>query len=391
MIFVKKHRIYPSKNQQETINFWFRKCNLLYNASIEERVDYYRVKKKYYSMYDQKKELVDIKKNIPEFKDIPNKSLQEIIIRSDKAFKLFFKRGCKGFPKYSSNLNSIFFAKMDVRIKNNELFLPKIKENITYKEEIIHGWTSVRLIRKNEKYYVDFTYDDENINDIKIDLTYRSFDLGLMNLFVDNEGNKQMRFDIKLYKRYQKRIKELNQSLARKNKNSNRRKRVNNKLSKTHERLFNSKKDFLHKVTTNLIKKTPEYNLIIGDIQIQNIIDKTIKIDKEDKSKIKSNRNLRRSFYNSSLNIFKNMMEYKGLKYNKNVVFVNEAWTSKTCCKCGKVNFNLKLRDRIFRCSCGSCIDRDENSAINIGNVWLGQFNTPVGLNSHDSNRVIKC
>jgi putative transposase len=140
-----------------------------------------------------------------------------------------------------------------------------------------------------------------------------------------------------------------------------------------------------------LIKKTPEYNLIIGDIQIQNIIDKTIKIDKEDKSKIKSNRNLRRSFYNSSLNIFKNMMEYKGLKYNKNVVFVNEAWTSKTCCKCGKVNFNLKLRDRIFRCSCGSCIDRDENSAINIGNVWLGQFNTPVGLNSHDSNRVIKC
>ena len=360
MKFVKKHRIYPTKNQQETINFWFRKCNLLYNASIEERVDYYKVKEKYYSMCDQKKELVDIKHFMPEFNDVPNKSLQEIIIRSDKSFKSFFKRGCKGFPKYISDINSIFFVKTDVRIKDFKLFLPKINKYVSYKEEIIHDWTSVRLVRKNNKYYLDFTYDDGKINDnIKIDLTYRSFDLGLMNLYVDNEGNKQMRFDIKLYKRFQKRIKELNQSLVRKtNKRSNRRNKVKEQLTKTYEKLTNSRIDFLHKVTTGLIKKTPEYNLIIGDIQIQNIVNKTVNEDKEDKSKRKSNRNLRRSFYNSSLKIFKNMMGYKGLKYDKNVVFVNESWTSKTGSKCGRINYYLTLKDRVFMCLCGNCIDR---------------------------------
>ena len=43
-------------------------------------------------MYEQKKELVDIKKHLIEFNDIPNKSLQEIIIRTDKAFKSFFRK-----------------------------------------------------------------------------------------------------------------------------------------------------------------------------------------------------------------------------------------------------------------------------------------------------------
>ena len=257
--------------------------------------------------------------------------------------------------------------------------------------------TSVRLIRKNNKYYLNFIYDDEKTNDDKIDLTYRSFDLGLMNLFVDNDGNKQLRFDVKLHKRYQKRIKQLNQSLAKKtNKKSKRRKKVKIQLTKTHEKLANSRKDFLHKVTTKLIKTTVEYNLIIGDIQVQDIINKTVKNDKinkenKDYRKIKSNKDLRRSFYNTSLTMFKNMMSYKGLKYNKNVVFVNEAWTSKTCCNCGWVNHNLTLKDRTFKCSCGNCIDRDQNSAVNIANVWLGQFKTPVGLNSHELNRVIKC
>lgn len=373
MKFIKKHRIYPTKNQQEKINFWFRKCNILYNASIEEHIEYYRVKGRYYPMYEQKKELVDIKKHLIEFNDVPNKSLQEIIIRTDKAFKSFFKK-YNGFPKYSLNLTSLFFAKDDIRLKDDFLYLPKIKEAIKYKERILTGWTSARIVRKNNKYYVNFTYDDGNINDLKIDLTYRSFDLGLMNLFVDNIGNKQMRFDIKLYKRYQRRIKELNQSLARKtNKKSKRRNKVKNNLSKTYERLANSRKDFLHKISTNLIKKTPEYNLIFGDIQVKNII----------KSK-KSNRDLRRSFYNSSLSMFKQMIEYKGLKFDKNIFFVNEAWTSKTCNCCGKIHHNLKLKDRIFVCSCGNCIDRDHNSAINIGNVWLGQFTTPTVVNSHE-------
>lgn len=372
MILVKKHRIYPTKNQQEKINFWFRKCNMLYNASIEERVNYYNVKGKYYNMYEQKKELVDIKKYMPEFNDIPNKSLQEIIIRSDKSFKSFFNNK-NNFPKYSQELKSLFFVKTDIRLNNDKLYIPKIKESIKYKEIIKLNWTSVRLIRENNNYYLNFTYDYINEHIIKNDLSFRSFDLGLMNLYVDNYGNKQMRFDIKLYKKYQKRIKELNKSLSKKlSKKSKRRNKVKNQLIKTYKKLSNTRKDYNHKISSKLIKKTNEYNLIFGDIKIKNIV-----------CNKKSNKNLRRSFYNSSLNMFKNMIKYKGLKNDKNIIFVNESWTSKTCNCCGKINHKLKLNERIFKCSCGNCIDRDYNSAINIGNVWLGQFN-PIGLNSHE-------
>ena len=43
--------------------------------------------------------------------------------------------------------------------------------------------------------------------------------------------------------------------------------------------------------------------------------------------------------------------------------------SSKTCCKCGLINKNLKLKDRMFSCTCGLHIDRDLNASINLINT----------------------
>ena len=43
--------------------------------------------------------------------------------------------------------------------------------------------------------------------------------------------------------------------------------------------------------------------------------------------------------------------------------------SSKTCCKCGLINKNLKLKDRMFSCACGLRIDRDLNASINLMNT----------------------
>jgi len=142
-IYSKKIKIYPTKNQKETFDFWIRKCKYLYNVALEEKIVYYKSTGKYLNIYEQKKELVDIKDFDSSWKDVPNKSLQEIIFRVDKSFKSFFKGG--GFPKFKSDLNSIEFVKNDVRLKDDKLYLPKIKSSIKFSENIKNNWTSVKL------------------------------------------------------------------------------------------------------------------------------------------------------------------------------------------------------------------------------------------------------
>jgi putative transposase len=352
-ITCKKIKIHPSKNQKETFDFWLRRCLTLYNVALQEKTEYYRLTNKYLNIYDQKKELTDIKDLDETWKDIPNKSLQEIIFRVDNSFKAFFKRGFKGFPKYQSQLNTIEFVKTDIRIKDNLLYLPKIKESIKIKEEIPLNYSSVKLTKNDNSYYLIFVCK-ENKELIETNDDILGVDLGLKDLYTTSNGGKGLRFSQKLIKKYQYRIKYLNKSLSKKNKGSKRFKKVKKHLGKCYKRLNNTKTDYLHKQANNLLK-CKEHYISLGNIKIQSIIENK-----------KTSKGLIKSFYINSLGQFKQYVIYKSIKYNKQVILVDEKLTSKTCSCCGKIKYDLTLNDRIYNCLCGNSIDRDKNAAINM-------------------------
>jgi len=78
---------------------------------------------------------------------------------------------------------------------------------------------------------------------------------------------------------------------------------------------------------------------------------------------------------NWNLQTFTRLLEYKCKLKGNQVVKVNEAWTSKTCCKCGSINHDLDLSDRQYICDCGNDINRDINGAINIYKQFMGDYN----------------
>lgn len=362
MLLVKKIRVYPTLTQSLVIDGWIDKCRYLYNSALQHRIYAYQAGKPV-NVYDQKKELPLLKQLDSTWKAVPNKILADTLFRLEKAFKAFFKnhKTGTGFPSYKGKyqFNTITFVKTDVFVTNKICFPKGI--DLTHKEEPPADYTSVSLTRNNGRYYACFVYNV--INPIPTHgTTVTSIDPGLTNLYTTDTNAKQKRFGLKLYANYQKRIKTVQQSLSKKVKNSKRYLKCKNILAKTHERLANSRKDFLHKASTKLIKKVDV--LIVGDIQVQSIVNSK-----------KSNRGKRKSFYNSALSTFKSMLSYKGLKYGKAVHFVPEHYTSKTCSTCSRVKHGLTLKDRVYDCvHCGSCIDRDQNGAINIKHVWLGQF-----------------
>ena len=148
-------------------------------------------------------------------------------------------------------------------------------------------------------------------------------------------------------------------------------------MNKAYLRYKNSVLDFQKKEANTYLKRKIKDNtevLIIGDIQVANIISKDNK---------KSKRALRRSFSRNSITQFKTLLTNKAESLGLKVYKVSEWNTSKACSCCGHIDDNLKLSDRVYECSfCGTKINRDLNGSINIKIVWHGQFK-PFSLNSH--------
>jgi len=371
MKIVKKIKIFTNNKNKNTFDFWLRKCKTLYNVALDERKFYYQATGKSLSLYTQKKELVDIKQYDPSYKDVPNKALQEIIFRLDKSFKNFFRGN--GYPKYKNddNFNSIEFVRIDVRIKNKLVYLPKIKTGIKGEEEFPLNFTSVKLIRENDNYFLGFICDilDTNLREKNTEVV--GCDLGLKTLMTDSNGYEIKRFNINLIKKYEKRIKELNISLSKKKKGSNKRKKVKKHLKKTYLRLKNSRLDYLHKESTKYIDGLKEDVIALGKLEVKDLM----LSDGSNKQK-----NFSRSYGRSAISLFANILEYKSKKKGKDLYVVDEHYTSKTCSCCGEVKYDLKVSDRVFNCNyCGIEIPRDQNGGLNIRKVYLNEFK-PKGV-----------
>lgn len=368
---VKKIKLIINKTNKETFDFWLRKCRILYNVCLDERKFYYQATGKNLNMYDQKKELVDIKDLDKTWGDVPSKALQEIVFRVNKSFQRFFEGA--GYPKYKNDdtFKSIVLTRGDVKVKNGLAYLPKIKNGIRGVEEFPTEFSSVKLVKDNGYYFLNFTCSTNPITNLNLNDGIVGIDLGLSSLMTDSNGYVVKRFPLKLIKKYGKRIAELNQSLSTKKKGSRARNKVKKQLNKAHTRLKNSRTDYLQKQSTKYIKQLKEDIVIVGDLKVK-------KLMKSNKSK--KQRNFSRAYSNASISLFKTMLEYKIKWSGKIFDEEDEAYTSKTCSCCGTVKHDLKVKDRVYNCNnCDLSIPRDENGAINIKKMYLGIFN-PIGV-----------
>ena len=122
------------------------------------------------------------------------------------------------------------------------------------------------------------------------------------------------------------------------------------KVAKIHEHIANQRKDFLHKLSSQLANS---YDIIcIEDINMQSI---------------SQGLNLGKSTFDNGFGMFRSFLEYKLSYQGKKLVKINKWFpSSKTCIFCGAVNSGLTLADRTWTCGCGAVIGRDHNAALNI-------------------------
>lgn len=350
-----KYRLYPTNSQKELISKHIGSSRFVYNLALETKNTAYLGSKHNFSPFDLIKQLPDLKKECEWLKEVNSQSLQQSIHNMDIAFKKFFKGS--GFPKFKSKHKGkqSFSIPQNVKVEDDLLIIPKFKEGI---EIVLHREIKGTIksatisVTPTGKYFVSILVDTNTEIPTKAPInesTTIGIDLGIKDFLVTSEGEV---FDNpKNLRKAQSKLKYVQRKYSK-----NKGKRTKQRLALLHEKVVNKRKDFLHKVSTQLIRENQ--TIAIETLAVKNMV---------------KNHNLAQAISDASWSTFVSMLEYKADWYGKNIIRIGQfAPSSKTCSTCGTINKDLQLKDREWTCkSCGTLHDRDKNAAINIKSFAL--------------------
>ena len=272
------------------------------------------------------------------------------------AYKHFFK-GESQYPKFRKKGEKDRFGlsndQFKIQKKDGKFFiqiprlgLVKMKEGLRFQGKIM----SATISSHGERWFVSLNVElSEAIQHLPKTKQSVGLDLGITNLATLSDGTKITA--PKPLKTQLKKLRRLNKSLSRKQKGSNNRAKAKTKLSRLYYRICNIRKDFLHKLTTNLVRK---FDVIcLEDLNVQGML---------------KNRRLSRAIHDLGFYELKRQLIYKANQFGKTIKSVERFFpSSKTCSCCGFKLEKLSLSVRKWTCEkCGAEHDRDINASINI-------------------------
>ena len=357
-----KFRLYPTKEQETLLSKHFGSTRWVYNYGLEAKTVTYQKDGKGISLFDVSKRITEMKKEEETawLKEVNSQSLQSSLRNLDIAFANFFSKKAK-YPKFKSRNGRQSFScpqKCRADFGNGRFYCPKFRDGI---RAVFHrefkGEVGTCTVSRDPsgKYFVSVLVDN-GLDPKPIETPTKEkclgIDLGLIHCLTDSDGRKvenprHLKKKLKTLRRQQR-------QLSRKKKGGVNREKQRCKLSIIYEKVTNSRKDFLHKLTHE-IAENQGYNCVAMEtLGIQNMMkNKRVK--------------LARHIGDAAWFTFQAFLEYKLQNRGKTLIKIGQFEPSSKLCSCGHLNSELKLGDREWTCTkCGETHDRDVLAANNI-------------------------
>ena len=366
-------------NKQETKLFQYANtARFAYNWALGREQENYKNGGKFISDGDLRKEFTQLKKTdeYAWLNNISNNVTKQAIKDACEVYRDFFK-GYTKFPRFKSKKYSvpkfyqdnvkIQFTDTHVKVEGFATSKKKNKQKLNWIRLAEHGRipTDCKYINPRIKYdgiswYITVGIECEDSDTLPSNEGI-GIDLGIKDLSICSDGNKYQNINkTQRVKKLEKRKRRLQRSISRKyekNKKGGSYYKTRNiiksekELLKLNHRLTNIRQNYLHQITTEIVKTKPSY-IVLEDLNVKGMM---------------KNRHLSKAVQQQCFGEFRRQIEYKSVWNNIPVIIADRFFpSSKLCNCCGNIKKDLKLSDRIYKCECGNVIDRDYQAALNL-------------------------
>lgn len=357
-----KFRLYPNKEQEIMFNKTFGCVRFIYNKMLSDKIEYYKESKKKLNNTP-----AQYKKEFEWLKEVDSLALANAQIQLQTAYNNFFRRKDIGFPKFRSkkkgeNRYTTNNQRGSICIISNKIKLPKVG----YVKAKVHRQIPDYYIIKSatifcnaaRKYYISILVERDCEPPIRVLDKDKSLglDYSSPSFYVDSQGNEANY--PKFYRNAEYRLAKEQRKLSKMKFGSNNYKKQKIIIAKLHEHISNQRKDFLHKLSRELVNN---WDIIcVEDINLKGMA---------------GSLHLGKSTNDNGFGMFRVFLKYKLAEQGKMFIKIDKWFpSSKTCHCCGTINQNLTLKDREWDCDCGAHLLRDVNAAINIREIGLGMI-----------------
>jgi putative transposase len=347
-------RLYPNNKQKEFFAQTFGCCRYVYNRVLAMIKELYETEKKSQSIFEYMKMLKPWKQQEETswLKEADSQALIQSLRDLDKAFKNFFRAPGKiGYPKFKKKTHEQSYRTTKVEvIDSNHIKLPKVgvvRARVSRELEGRPLSATVRL-KPSGKYFVSICCTEVDMVVLPKRDNAVGVDLGIVSTITTSDGRKIK--PIKATREHESKLAREQKRLSRKKKGSNNWQKQRIKVARTHERIANSRRDFLNKATTTLVRENQ--TICVETLKVKNMM---------------SNRHLAKSIADASFSEIVRQLEYKCEWYGRDFVRVSTWYpSSKLCSTCGHKERDMPLSKREWVCpKCGTIHDRDVNAARN--------------------------
>ncbi len=368
----------PNNKQKSKLFQYANTARFAYNWALAKEQENSKSDGKFLSDIDLRKEFTKMKQT-QEYKwlnDISNNVTKQAIKDACDAYKKFFK-GLAKFPKFKSKKKTtpsfyqdnvkIQFSEMHVKMEGFAVSKKKNKQKINWIRLAEHGRVPTNCKYSNPRIKFDglnwwitvgIEYSDSGVTPNKDGV---GIDLGIKDLAICSDENKYKNINkTHEVKQLEKKKRRLQYSISRKYEKNKKGEsycktcniiRSEKKLLKITHRLTNIRQNYLHQITSEIIKREPSF-ICMEDLNVKGMM---------------KNRHLSKAVQQQGFYEFRRQIEYKATWNHIPVIIADRFFpSSKLCSCCGTIKKDLKLSDRIYKCGCGNVIDRDYQAALNL-------------------------